>query len=140
MDLKSRYENHPAQQTYGALLGKLVNIGFLMLVATFGVYVFGLLDPLVPKAELAQVWELPLHEFLAQTGAPTGWGWVRLMSSGDYLSISAIAFLASVSVVCYLTLIPAAWAGRNKVMGFMIAVELGLILLAASDLLDQFSH
>jgi len=139
-ELQSRYENLPAQQTYGSLLGWLVNGGLFFLVLTFGVYVFGFFDPLVPKKKLGEVWNLPLHEFLEKTGAPVGWEWTALLHTGDYLSIAAIAFLAAVSMVCYFTLLPNAWAQKNRLLLLMVIAELGLFVLAASNWLAPVSH
>jgi len=140
MKMDSRYENLASQKLYGELLGKLVNLGILLLATTFGVYVFGVFDPLVPMEKLPQVWQLSLGEFLVETGAPTGWDWVGQLGRGDYLTVLAIAFLASVSLMCYAVILFRSLVEKQKVFSWIIGAELCLILLAASHLLKSGGH
>lgn len=136
----SRYENLPAQKLYGELLGKLVNLGIVLLVVTFGVYVSGILPPVIEMQDLPKYWVLPLGEFLEVAGSPTGWGWVAKLGSGDYLTIAAIAFLASVSVICYFVLLFSSLKSGLKLTAAIVGAELFLILLAASNLLQAGGH
>lgn len=137
---ESRYENLPAQKLYGELLGKLVNVGIVLLFGTFIVYVSGILPPVIPMEDLPKYWIMPLGEFLAAAHSPTGWGWVARMNSGDYLTIGAIAFLASVSVVCYFVLFFSSMKAGLKLTTAIVAAELFLILLAASNILQSGGH
>ena len=136
----SRFDNLPFQEAYGNLLGKLVNIGLLLLTGTFVAYVAGVLPPLVPFDQLSRLWTLPLHEFLAETGAPTGWQWTGMLGTGDYLTLLAIAFLASTSVICYLAMLANSIQHGRKIMAVIIAIEIGLIALAASNILSVGGH
>ncbi|MDT8446995.1 MAG: DUF1634 domain-containing protein [bacterium] len=136
----SRFENLPAQKLYGELLGKLVNVGIVLLFVTFVVYVSGLLPPVIPMEDLPKYWVMPLNEFLEAAGSPTGWGWTQRLGAGDYLTITGIAFLASVSMVCYFVLLFAAAKAGSKIMVAIVAAELLLILLAASNILQSGGH
>jgi len=94
------------QQIYARWLDVGTRIGLAVLVASFGVYVFGLLDPLVPHEELARLWALPVDRYVEATGAPTGWAWLGLLGKGDYLNFLGITVFASITVVCYARIIP----------------------------------
>lgn len=93
-------------QLYARWLDVGTRIAFVALVFSFGVYVFGLLDPLVPHEALVRLWTLPVDRYVAATGAPTGWGWLRFLGKGDYLNFVGIAALASITVLCYARIIP----------------------------------
>ena len=140
MSWESRYNNLPSQKVYGFLLGKLVNIGMLLLAATFVVYILGWLDPLIPLDQIATTWSLPLEKFIEKTGAPTGWGWATLLYKGDYLNLLPIAFLSSVSVLCYAVILRHHVAEKNKGLALIVITEIGLILLASSNLLGGKGH
>src|SRR3954471_12662765 len=89
------------QRIYARWLDIGTRIGLAMLVAGFAVYVFGLLDPHVPREALAHLWPLPVDHYVAATGAPTGWGRGGHDRSGGYLNFLGISLFASMSIVCY---------------------------------------
>lgn len=105
--------------------------GFVVLIFTFLIYVFGLLDPLVPPQELTRLWSLPVDRYVAATGAPTGWGWLRFLGKGDYLNFVGIAALASITVVCYARVIPV----LSRMQAVLAALQILVLLAAASDLI-----
>ena len=68
------------QLRYARLLDWGTRIGLLLLVASFAVYVSGVLPSQVPLQRLPELWHQPVARYLALTGAPTGWQWLTLLS------------------------------------------------------------
>jgi hypothetical protein len=111
---------------YARWLDRMVGAAFLVAALAFALYVSGTLSPYVPLAELPQLWRLPLAEYLARSGAPTGWAWLPLISRGDYLNLGALALFALMTLVCLLRVIPVLPRLQRA-----IAVAQVLVLLAA---------
>ena len=63
------------QLLYAGILDKGMKVGLVILVVTFSLYVFGILQPHVPVNDLPQYWSLSVHEYLEVTGIGTGWSW-----------------------------------------------------------------
>ena len=119
-----------AELTYARWLEMGTRIALAALVAAFVVYMLGLLPPWVPFAELPALWGMPAERYLATTGSPAGWGWVRLLAYGDYLSLAGVALLCSVTVACYLRL---ALLARAERLQAALALAQVLVLLAAAS-------
>ena len=115
------------QQIYARWLDLGTRLGFAVLVLTFGIYVLGLLEPLVAPQELARLWSLPVDRYVAASGAPTGWGWLALLGKGDYLNFVGIALLASITIVCYARVIPV----LPRLQAVLAAIQIAILLAAA---------
>lgn len=115
------------QQIYARWLDVGTRIAFLVLVASFLVYLAGLLDPLVPPQELVRLWGLPADRYVSATGAPMGWGWLSLLGKGDYLNFVGIALLAAISIVCYARIIPL----LPRLQAVLAAIQIAILLAAA---------
>jgi hypothetical protein len=127
--------NLPAEQhVYARWLSASTRIALAALVAAFASYASGLLQPLVPLARLPDLWRLPAREFIATTGAPTGWGWVALLGTGDYLNLLGVALLATVTLVCYARLILLYRRNGDRVMARLAMAQVIVLLAAASGL------
>jgi hypothetical protein len=61
------------QHIHARSLDAGTHIGLGVLVASFAIYLFGPLDPLVPPQELVRLWAVPVDRNVAATAAPTGW-------------------------------------------------------------------
>jgi|SRR3954447_15266304 len=120
------------QRIYARWLDIGTRIGLAMLVAGFAVYVFGVLDPHVPREALARLWTLPVDHYVAATGAPTGWDWLRHVGKGDYLNFLGISLFASMSIVCYARIVPTLLMEGDRLQGGL-AIAQALILLAAAS-------
>ncbi len=120
---------------YAWLLDWGARVGVLALVLSFAAYVFGLLPPHVPLAQLPQVWNLPVTTYLAQTGAPTGWGWLALAHKGDFSGLIGISLLAGCSLPPLLGLIPLYLKQRDVVYAAICALVMAVLVLAASGIL-----
>ena len=115
------------QQIYARWLDIGTRIAFVALVLGFAAYVFGVLEPHVPPQELARLWMLPVDHYVAASGAPTGWSWLRLLHKGDYLNFVGIAALATITIVCYARIIPV----LPRLQAVLAALQI-IVLLAAA--------
>ena len=117
-----------------------VKTGFAVVVICFLIYISGALNPVIPFSELAGRWRLPVHEFIEQTGSPSGWGWVWKLDRGDALIFFALAWLSSVTIVCYLRIIPILIRKGDTIYLIIAVLEVAVLLLAASGVLHVGGH
>lgn len=116
------------QHIYARWLDIGTRIGFAVLLVTFAIYAFGLLDALVPPQDLARLWGLPVDRYVQATGGPTGWGWLRLLGKGDYLNFVGIALLATITIVCYARIVPV----LPRLQAALAVIQIAVLLAAAS--------
>jgi len=122
------------QLVYAAALDIGMRAGLAILVATFVVYVSGLLAPHVPFEDLPDYWGLSVTEYLEAARVPWGWSWLGLAFTGDYLNFVGIAFLSGVTIVCYARILLYPIKNRDFVFAGIIAAQIFVLLLAASGL------
>ncbi len=103
-------------------------------LATFVVYVSRAVPPAVPFEDLPKYWTLPADQYVAATGAPTGWHWLGRLHQGDYLTFVGVAMLALLAAVCYLRVLPIYLRNGDYVYAAIALVEVAVIALAASGL------
>jgi hypothetical protein len=115
------------QEIYARWLEIGVRIAFALLVASFALYVLGVLEPLVPTAELVRLWNLPVDRYVAETGAPTGWGWLKALGKGDYLNFVGIALLGTITIICYARIVPA----LPRLHAALAIIQIAVLLAAA---------
>jgi hypothetical protein len=127
----------PEQRRYARVLEWGARAGLAILVVEFALYLGGMLPVRMAPAALPEVWSLPLGEYLARTGAPTGWGWIELMGYGDFASLSGIAILASCSVPCLLAVAPLYLRNGDRVYAILCLLLVAVLVLAASGLLGR---
>jgi hypothetical protein len=128
------------QIAYAKLLDLGMKAGLLMLVVTFFIYVAGILSPHVPVNDLPRYWGMPVKEYLKSTGIHTGWSWVGMLMKGDFLNFVGIAFLAGVTILCYVRIIPILFRKKDTVYGVIAIVEVLVLVLAASGILKSGGH
>jgi hypothetical protein len=104
--------------------------GLVFVVAAFGAYVLGVLEPLVPLNQLPQVWDLPVRRYLSATGAPTGWGWLFSLDKGESLNLAGIALLALVTLACFASILPTLLRRGEKLLTVLAVCQV-VVLLAA---------
>ena len=124
-----------AHLRYASLLDWGTRIGFVTLAASFAVYLFGWLPPHVPMEKLPGLWNLPVDRYLQFTATPTGWGWLALAHKGDLANLLGIAVLAACSLPPLLAMIPLYLRQRDRVFAALCALEVAVIVLAASGVL-----
>ena len=125
-----------AQKSFACWIEAGTRAGLALLAAGFAAYVSGLLPPHVPLAELAGSWHLPLAQFTAATGAPTGWQWLQLAGRGDYFNFVGIVLLASIIIAAYLRVLSLV-AREDRAFAVIAALEIIVLLAAASGLLNS---
>lgn len=135
-------ENYPTdgpasaeQMAYAALLDIGMKIGLGAMVLCFLLYVSGLVQPHVPLHDLPRYWSMSVHDYVEATKVPTGWGWVHLIGSGDYLNILPVAFLSMITIVCYLRILPMLAAKRERIFSAIVVAEIVVLSLAVSGVL-----
>lgn len=133
--LTNAQEQQAEASRYALLLDWGTRIGVLALLISFAAYLFGLLPPHVPLAELPSFWTLPVDTFLQRTGTPTGWGWLTLAHKGDMSNLIGIALLAGSSLAPLLGLIPLYLKRRDYTYAAICSLVVAVIVLAASGLL-----
>lgn len=115
------------QDIYARWLETGVRLAFGLLLVSFALYVFGVLAPLIPTAELVRLWHLPVDRYVAATGAPTGWGWLHLLGRGDYLNFVGIALLGTITIICYARIVPA----LPRLHAVLAVIQIAVLLAAA---------
>jgi len=136
------------QLLYADILSKGMYLGLGILLVTFALYMFGILQPGVPIQELPNYWTLRVdeyleavnHEFLHRPHVVTGWGWVSLLGMGDYLNFVGIALLAAVTIVCYLGILPNLIRRKDWIFSVIAILEVLILVLAASGIIRTGGH
>jgi len=123
------------QLVYADILESGLTIGRYFLAITFALYLLGITTPKVPLSELPANWSLPAEQYSYLVGVEAGWGWLKLVHFGDYMNFLGIAFLASVTIICYLRLLPISLRSKNRPFTAILFAEIILLFLAASGLL-----
>ena len=113
--------------------GTRASLAFL--VIAFGVYASGALAPHVPIDLLPRLWSLSAPEFLRETGMRPGWGWAALAHRADMLNVVGIALLSACSIPSLAAAIGVYRARGERLLVAICALQIGVLLLAASGLL-----
>ncbi len=128
------------QLIYAKVLDLGMKIGLLSLIISFIIYLTGILDPFIPVKDLPKYWGLSVHQYLEATGIKPGWTWLRVLDKGDFLNFLGIAFLAGVTIVCYLAVIPIFIRKKDWTYTIIAILEVLVLLLAASGILKIGGH
>jgi len=134
MDDQNRYAS-PEELRYARVLQIGARVGLVMLVASFALYVSGALSPLIPLEDLPKYWGLSAREFVAATHHPTGWAWLEQLGRGDIANLAPISFLAGVSVLCSLAVLPQFARRGDTVHVAILVLQIVVLILAASNVL-----
>jgi hypothetical protein len=133
MDDQNRYAS-PEELRYARVLQIAARVGLLLLIASFVVYVSGALSPLVPLTDLPKYWGLSAREFVAATHQPTGWAWLEQIGKSDIANLAPIAFLAGVSALCSLAVLPQFVRRGDAMHAAILVLQVVVLVLAASNL------
>lgn len=126
----------PEQLRYARWLEWGTRVGLAVLVLSFLGYAAGLLPAQVTPQRLAELWGLPVGQYLQQSGAGTGWAWLSHWYKGDTLGLVGIVILAGCSLPALLALLPLFVRRGDKSFVLLVLVEVAVVLLAASGLLS----
>lgn len=138
--MSSEMETPKEQILYANILFYGCWLGILIMIVTYFLYVFGIMEPHVPLQRISQCWSEPVGKYVEGFHIPLGWGWVALLGKGDFLNFVGIVLLAGLTLVCFLTLIPAYVAQKRWVFVFIATVEALVLILAASGILTTGGH
>lgn len=122
----------PEQSAYARWLELGVRIGMAGLLVVFVLYLIGYPAPHVPPDALPRYWGLSAARYLAAVGVQPGWGWLQLVGKGDYLNLVGISFLISLTMVCYLRVLPEVWRKGDMISAAIILLQVAVLLFAAS--------
>lgn len=111
-----------------------VYLGLVLLLLTFIVYASGLMDPYIAPTELDDFWSLSVREYIEAAEIETGWAWVGMLRYADFLNFVGVAFLASVTVLCYVAIIPVLVRDRKTIYTVLAIVQVFVLALAASGI------
>ena len=144
MDSEENIQNTQSEQIlYAKVLEIGMYIGLVILFITFGLYVSGILAPVVPLDQISSYWNQGVHEYLEAVNrdhlhmehAPTGWAWVTMLDKGDFLNFVGIAILGGITIICYLAIVPALLRKKDFAYLAMALLEVLVLSLAASGVL-----
>lgn len=115
-------------------------MGLAILIITFVIYVLGIIPPRIPLDEISKYWSLSVKDYLAMTGSQTGWSWMRMIGYSDFMNFLPIAFLAGITIVCYLSIIPIFFRKKDKIYIWIAILEVLVLVFAASGILKGGTH
>ena len=140
-------ENHksPSEETmlYANVLEKGMYLGLVLMFCTFFLYIFGLLEPVIPLNRIDSYWSQPVRDYLVQVNMeflgweklPLSWSWVELIEYGDFLNFLPVALLSGVTILCYLVIVPGMFKRKDYWMAIIAVAETMILSLAASGVL-----
>jgi hypothetical protein len=128
------------QIAYAKLLDIGMKTGLLIIIVTFIIYLTGALAPHVPVNDLPKYWGMPVHEYLKATNIPTGWAWLGMVGKGDFLNFIGIAFLAGITVACFVRITPILFRKKDSLYGVFAIIEVLVLVFAASGILKAGGH
>lgn len=133
--------NAPAEQiAYANILFYGCWSGLALMLVTYCLYVFGLMDPYVPTEIVTESWSHPVQEYLSKNNVPVGWGWATLLAKGDFINFLGIALLASLTVVGYIPLVFAYLKKKDMAFALISIAEIVVLCVAASGIFGSGGH
>jgi hypothetical protein len=127
----------PEARRYATLLAWGTRAGLVLLALSFTAYVFGLLTPHVPLQRLPSLWHLPVAAYHEVTHTPKEFDLIAMLQHGDRINMIGIAVLAGCSLLPLLALIPLFLKRRDIFYAIICALEVVVLLLAASGVLTS---
>ncbi|MEO5376174.1 MAG: hypothetical protein H7832_00085 [Magnetococcus sp. DMHC-6] len=123
------------QRIYAQWLGVGWKTGFVIMVLFFLLYISGALPPYIPLDQVDKYWAMSAPEYLKSAQLHTGWSWIYLIDRGDFLNFGGIAFLAIITSICFLRLLPEFIRQKDKIFTTIVVLETIILSLAASGIL-----
>ncbi|MGD8716117.1 MAG: hypothetical protein PVG70_16310 [Desulfobacterales bacterium] len=142
MNTQKKEDLQPSQEQiiYANLLIIGVWAGIIILVATYAIYVTGILPAHVEMSQIPKLWGKGVNEYLELTHSPHGWGWFFLLAKGDFLNYIGFAFLALMTIVCYLILVRGYTRQKDWIFAAIAVLEIVVLSVAASGILGAGGH
>lgn len=127
-------EQHNVRLRYAAVLQRHVAVALVLLVASFLLYVFGILPSDTPPSRVAELWHLDASKMAGETGHQGGWWWTTCITSGDAVSFAAISFIALGTIVGLVLVLPTFLRHRDLHYAGIVSLQIVVLFLAASGL------
>jgi len=137
---KEDLQPSPEQIIYANLLVIGVWAGIFILVTTYVIYLTGILPAHVDMSLIPKLWGKGVNEYLEITHSPHGWGWAALLSKGDFLNYIGFAFLALMTIFCYLVLVRGYSRQKDWMFAAIAVLEIVVLSVAASGILGAGGH
>ncbi len=138
--MESKLKATEEQLKYAKILDIGMKVGLLAIIITFIIYAAGILTPYIPVSDLSKYWGLSVYKYLETTGIHPGWSWLGMLGKGDFLNFLSIAFLAGITVICYISIIPIFFRKKDIVYGVLALLEVLVLVFAASGILKAGGH
>ena len=139
-DLEESVKASRDQIIYANLLIIGVWSGIAIMVATYAIYLVGLLPSHVDMSLIPTIWDKSVTEYLEITHSPHGWGWVALLAKGDFLNYIGLALLALMTIFCFLVLLRGYIRQKNWIFAVIAFLEIAVLSIAASGILGSGGH
>jgi len=139
-DLKKDIKASPAQLRYADTLFYGALLGFVAMLVTYTLYVLGVLTPQIPLEEMPRLWSQSAAAYRAAGNIPQGWGWLALVGKGDMCNFIGIAFLAALTIFCFVQLAIGLVRQKQWLMAIIAILEVLVLSLAASGVLVAGGH
>ena len=139
-DLKNDIKASPAQLRYADTLFYGALLGFVTMLITYALYVFGVLTPQIPLDDMPRLWSQSAAAYRAAGNIPQGWGWLALVGKGDLCNFIGIAFLAALTIICFVQLAIGLLRQKQWIMAIIAILEVLVLSLAASGVLVAGGH
>ena len=130
----------PEQLTYANLLFYGSWGAIAILIFTFAIYVSGFFESYIPINEVSQYWSMPVSQYVHEANIPIGWGWAGLLGKGDFLNFIGIVWLAGMTIVCYVVILPHYLKEKDVIFVVLVILEVLVLCLGASGLLGTGGH
>jgi hypothetical protein len=125
----------PEQVRYAEVLEKSMQMGLACLFITFALYVFGIMEPHIAPEELPNHWTKDVDTYLADANIEAGWSWVKMLGHGDFVNFVGIAFLAGITILCYMAIIPLLFKKKDFICAVLALLEVVVLVAAASGII-----
>ena len=133
-------EATPEQLLYAKILEWGMYFGLLILLITFGLYAFGVMDPYIPLDKISKYWSMNVNDYLHHANIKAGWAWVDMIKYGDFVNFIGIAILAGVTILCYAAIVPTLLKNKDTVYAIIAILEVIVLTVAASGILGAGGH
>ena len=110
------------------------------MLVTYTLYVLGVLTPQIPLEEMPRLWSQSAAAYRAAGNIPQGWGWLALVGKGDMCNFIGIAFLAALTIFCFVQLAIGLVRQKQWLMAIIAILEVLVLSLAASGVLVAGGH
>lgn len=131
---KQKNEGISVAYSYAAMLDIAARIAMVLLAGTFLIYITGIIPARIAPSMLPAYWHLPLAEFNTAVGVTNGWSWIASLPLSDNLCIAAVAFLVSVTAVCYIRILPKLLVMKDHIYAVIAVLEVIVLVLAAAGI------